>query len=102
MAEIAIPYQLETPAGTISFNAEGDGYKLTAVDGLDNPTIRSSMQNAPGRDGAILFDSYRGARQPVLEGYIRFTGTDMAQRLIYEDMLRGYTNSILRRDGTLR
>lgn len=101
MAEVYIPYNLETPYGTMNFNLDGDGFKLTSVEGLDSPAIRSSMQPAPGRDGIVLFDSYRGARQPMLQGFIRVTSGNLADRLALEDQLRSYTNSILRQNGVL-
>ena len=101
-SEIYLPYQLDTPLGTIGFNPDpNEGLYLTDIAGLDGASIRASSQNLPQRDGAYVFDALRGARFPVLTGEIRVLDT-LANRLTTMEQLVQYTDSIRRSDGTLR
>ena len=107
MAEVAIPYTLETPAGDIEFVLDGDGLRLYDIAGMDGAAVRSAVENIPQGDGAILFEFFRGARFPVLSGIIKYTSsgvpaTDYVNRRVAEDELRARTNSILNAYGTLR
>jgi hypothetical protein len=105
MAEVAIPYTLVTPAGTITFNPTGsqsDGMYLTDVSGLDQPTPRVAVDNRPQFDGGIIYTSWFGPRYPVLTGSMRYLTTGFAVgRRPAEDALRAALASILRADGTL-
>lgn len=104
--EIAIPWALDTPLGTISFVLAGDGIQVREVANMDGAQVRASSDVLPAADGAYIYPSYRGARYPVLSGVIKATegsaATFLSRRRQYEDQLRAYTDSILREDGTLR
>lgn len=64
------------------------------------------MDPIPQRDGATVFDFFRGPRYPILEGYIRSHGhgdsRDLTTRNELEDKLRAHTSAIVRADGILR
>jgi hypothetical protein len=103
MAEYSIPYTLTTPAGVLSFNptpGNVDGLYLTEVAGLDGGDVRSSIEPRPQRDGAIVFDAYRGAAYPTLTCYVR--ASDVATRQVLQDQLRVFTESIRTADGDLQ
>lgn len=107
MAEYGIPYEIDTPAGTLSFNPANsvDGMYLTDVSGLDAPALRTNVDNRPQLDGGIVYDSYDGPRYPVLTGYLRYLTVALSAsngRRAAEDTLRSYLYSIRRADGTLR
>jgi len=102
MSEIYIPYALDTPLGTLSFNpTPSSGYYLTDVAGLDGASMRSSAVALPQRSGGYVYDSLRGPRYPVLSGEVRVVDT-LANRLTYLENLLAYTDTIRQADGTLR
>jgi hypothetical protein len=101
--EYGIPYSLVTPSGTLTFNpspSNQDGLYLSDVQGLDGGEVRLQTTPLPQRDGAYVFDSYRGALYPTLTGFIR-AGTTSA-RTTFMDSLKGLTDSIRAADGTLK
>jgi hypothetical protein len=98
--EIDIPWELETPAGTIRFVRDGDGMRVRDVAGMDGAQVRAPISSRPQRDGAILHDFWRGARYPILTVVLLYA--NLADRREAEDTLRAYTNSILKEYGTLR
>lgn len=104
MAEIAIPYELETPRGTLEFNPTpipGDNYlRLSAVEGLSGGVVRSTVEPVPQRDGATVFDAFRGAMYPILRGQVK--AADLTDRRERIEELEALTDSILRADGILR
>lgn len=104
MAEIGIKYELETPRGTLTFNPQpipADDYlRLAEVSGLDGGELRTTVEPVPQRDGATVFDAYRGAMYPILRGHIK--AASLTDRRELEDDLRGLTDSLLRADGILR
>lgn len=109
MAEIGVRYDLITPAGTIVFNGfdnnpasgyTGNYFRLTAVDGVDSPTLRTPLDSRPQLDGAIIYDFFRGAHYPDLQGTV--VTSNLSSRRSMEDTLRGCMASILRADGMLR
>lgn len=108
MAEIGIPYSLDTPLGTIDFAQDGgDGIQIRGVAGLDGAPIRAPVSNRPQSDGLILHNFWRSGIYPVLNGIIKSTsqGSDAAcleYRRELEDTLRAYTGSLIRAEGTLR
>lgn len=95
-------FELITPRGTLTFNdwAASSGLILQSVSGLDGAPVRGTHEPVPQRDAEVIYDFYRGALTPVLEGLI-LTGS-YSDRRKREDDLRGHTHSILRADGTLR
>lgn len=105
--EIGIPWYLDTPLGTIEFVRSGDGIRIQEVEGMDGATVRSAYEEIPQGDGAVVFDSFRGARFPVLTGILKATetgdpSTDLERRRELEDELRSKTDSLRFADGTLR
>ncbi len=101
MAETHIPYELETPRGTLYFNtydANGNGYRIEQVGGLDSAVLRSTVENRPQAPGAIVFPGIDGARYPILSGIIRVTDADEALNLVrrreLEDKFRSCASSL--------
>jgi hypothetical protein len=79
--ELAIPWYLDTPLGTITFVRAGDGYRVQQVQNMDGAQIRAASEQLPAWDGAIVYDSYRGGRFPVLSGIIKSTDAPWAMTL---------------------
>lgn len=103
MAEFGCLWTLETPVGTLEFNvfdSDGEGYRLTGVDGWDAPSMRSAVEVVPQADGATVFPSYDGARFPIVSGQIRAFTSESRTRL--EDGLKAHMRAIKRTDGVLR
>jgi hypothetical protein len=104
MAEYGCRWTLETPLGVLEFNgtpdANGEYLRLTAVEGWDGASMRSSVEVVPQADGATVFPSYDGARFPVLAGLIvAFTPQT---RTAWEDLIKAHVRAIKRADGVLR
>jgi hypothetical protein len=110
VAEIAIPFELETPEGVLAFNpaAGANGFYLMEVSGLDGAAVRASAVDRPQSDGAILFDSFWGALTPVLGGYVKCAqpgdseATAIAARRDLIDDFLAHCHALLRADGILR
>lgn len=100
--EFSVPYTLETPRGTLTFNdtASGSYYWLNGIDGMDGAAVRTNVDVKPQRDGAILHNSYLGARTIVLTGQV-VAGSFETRRTMLDD-LAAHVVSILRANGTLR
>ena len=98
---------LTTPDGVITFNDGTDPqYYITEIRGLGSPELRTPQDNEPLRDGALVHDFYKGARNIGIEGVFlinpRLSGNDTV--VIRNDMefdLTAALESILRDDGTL-
>lgn len=115
MADLAVPYDLVTPWGTISFNdaqidafnAYGaDEYYITNITGLDGAPIRAPIDNRPQTDGGLVHPFFKGPRRVSIEGalMIRSTRIHDARRVLQNEMeedLRLALESIKDADGTL-
>lgn len=116
MPDLASPYTLATPGGTILFNNSGidlfnmvggpDEYYISDIQGLDGPSIRAPVDNRPQTHGGLVHPFYKGPRRVTIEGslMVRSTRVQNAMRLIRNDMeeaLRVALESILQADGTL-
>ena len=116
MPDLASPYTLTTPGGTILFNNEGidlfnmvggpDEYYISDIQGLDGAPIRAPVDNRPQTHGGLVHPFFMGPRRVTIEGslMIRSTRVQNTMRLIRNDMernLRIALQSILQADGTL-
>ena len=101
--ETGIVWELLTPAGTLVFDPFGQesSLGLSRIDGMGGAELRSAVSNLPQSDGAIVFSAFRGARYPILEGFVR-TFNDLAARRLVLDQIVAYTDTIRLADGTLR
>jgi hypothetical protein len=73
MADIQTGYTLTTSGGTINFNQGtlGDGtdkYWLTAIRGLDGPSIRAPVDPVPFGNGGLVHTFWKGPRRVIMEG----------------------------------
>ena len=116
MPDLASPYTLTTPGGTVQFNNEQmdrfnipggpDEFYISDIQGLDGPPIRAPVDNRPQTDGGLVHPFFKGPRRVTIEGclMIRSTRIGDAMRLIRNDMekeLKDALESILAADGTL-
>lgn len=116
MPDLASPYTLVTPAGTVLFNNEGidlfnlvggpDEFYISDIQGLDGAPIRAPVDNRPQTDGGLVHPFFEGPRRVTIEGsiMIRSTRVQNTMRLIRNDMekeLRTALRSIKAADGTL-
>lgn len=107
MADIAVPYTLETPAGTIDFNdGSADQFYIGEIQGLGTAPIRTPVDNAPQAHGGLVHNFWKAARNITIEGVFLITsvpqGTQcQAIRNAMEEDLRAALESILQTDGTL-
>jgi hypothetical protein len=96
--EVSSPATLETPAGTISFNQDGDLYVFTRLDGFDDAELRVTVDNKSREDGAVVHAIYAAAIHGTCEGWV-LTG-DPSIRNDAEDALAAALRSIRVVDGT--
>jgi hypothetical protein len=98
--EFGIPHAVATPAGVLTFNdyASSDYFRLTSIENADMPALRVPIEARPQRDGAFVFDGYRGAMTEVFHGEI--VCSSLTNRATKEDELRAKLNALLRGDGT--
>lgn len=102
MAEYGVPMTLTTPRGVVTFNAiGGDRYLLSDISGLDMPNIRTVGEPLPQRDGVAVYDSFFGARTPVLAGQIVPASGSTTTRREMEDYLRSCLRSLVNGSGVL-
>ena len=97
--EVSAPATLETPAGTISFDSDGDVYVKTKFDGFDDAEQRLTVDNKSREDGAVVHSAYDAAIHGSIEGWIIVT--DPAFRNELEDALVAAVRSLNGADGTL-
>lgn len=111
MADLAVPYTLATPGGTVVFN-DGDLYTLddlywvTEIQGLDGPSIRAQIDDAPQAHGGLVHNFWKGARHVTMEGVILIQSVGLGaacltERNTFENNLRVALESTLQADGTL-
>lgn len=114
MADYSTTYTLSTGAGTIVFNngqlgggSLDDLYWIATINGLDGPTIRTSIDDVPFGHGGLLHKFWKGPRHPVLEGNLVVQsvpfGNSQCQEILngMEAALNAALDSILQTDGTL-
>ncbi len=69
MADIACPYELVTPAGTIDFNDGSiDQFYIQNITGLDGAPISAPIDEAGFTDGSIAFNWWERGRLITFEG----------------------------------
>lgn len=103
MAELGIPYELVTPAGTALFNQRGvaEYLRFTSVEGMDLAVLPRELQGLGGRDGvAPLPNVFREALFPAFAGDV--VATSLTARRQKHDELRSRIASITNADGTLK
>lgn len=106
-SDLAVPFTLTTPGGTIVFNDDSDAqFYITDIGGLAMPDIRAPVDRVPLGDGGLIHDFWRDARRIPVEGvFLIYPGTRtqdqiVQQRNSMEDDLVNALESILRADGT--
>lgn len=106
MADVAVPYQLSTPASTVNFNDGGlDQFYITVVRGLGAPALRTPFDNVPLGDGGIIHDFWKGPRHIGVEGILLIQSTRLQDDVVVirndmEEELTDALESILRLDGS--
>lgn len=75
MADVSCEYLLSTGGGNITFNdgTLGDGtdkYWLSAINGLDGPSIRAPVDLVPFGDGGIIHTFRKGPRRVTFDGML--------------------------------
>jgi len=96
--EVSALATLATPGGTVNFNADGDLYVFTRLDGFDSPELRVPIDNLSRQDGAVVHTIFAGAIHGTCEGWI--IATDPSTRNSAEASLRAALASIWAADGT--
>lgn len=78
MPDVACPYTLVTPAGTITFN-EGpletypDQYWIQEIQGLSGAPVRAPIDDMPYGHGALGYNFWEGGRHIVIDGVFLIT-----------------------------
>lgn len=111
MADYSTTYSLATAGGTVLFNngdlrTLDDLYWIQNIRGLDSPSIRAPIDDAPQAHGAIIHNFWKGARHVGFEGVLLVqsvpTGSACQAALnVMEAALRAALESILQTNGTL-
>jgi hypothetical protein len=111
MADLACTYTLTTSGGTIIFNdgdlyTTDDLYWISQIEGLDGPTLRAQVDNAPQAHGGLVHTFWKGPRHITMEGAILIQsvpwgGSCLVERNEMEDDLRVALESIIQTNGTL-
>jgi hypothetical protein len=84
---------------TVACNDGASGITLEAIDGLEAPSVRSSVEEIPEADGAIAADAYYGEKHGTLRGRL-YAATAAARNPVARDMQRALRG--LRGDITLQ
>lgn len=103
MAELSIPYTLETPFADIDLNADLDDYAkliVQGITGLDMGEVRITIDDAPQRDGSIIHKPRRKGLSPTFSGLVHTPGGNVSRQEL-SDQLRGALLSIIGTDGRL-
>lgn len=110
MADYSVVYSLATAGGTILFNngdlrTLDDLYWVQNIRGLDSPSLRTPVDDAPQAHGAIIHNFWKGARHVGFEGelFVQSVSKSACQPVLngMESALRAALESILQVDGTL-
>ncbi len=74
MADVACPYTLVTPSGTIDFNdGSVDQFYIQMITGLDGAPIRAPADPVAYGDGGVSYNSWKGMREMLFEGVFLVT-----------------------------
>ena len=108
MADIATQYTLTTPGPDITFNVGdlGDGtdkYWLTAIRGLDGPSIRAPVDPVPFGNGGLVHTFWKGPRRVQFDGMLLIEDpvNCMLRRNTLAADLMSALSSIIAASGTL-
>lgn len=111
MADLACEYLLSSTLGNITFNdgTLGDGtdkYWISAIQGLDGPSVRAPVDLVPFGDGGILHTFRFGPRRVVFDGIILIESSTaqsecQALRNDMASQLEGITTFVAQDGGTL-
>ncbi|HEY1309279.1 MAG TPA: hypothetical protein VGF24_37325 [Vicinamibacterales bacterium] len=83
MADVACPYTLAAPGGTIYFNdGAADQYYIQAVHGLDGAPIRAPIDDVPFGDGGLSYNFWKGGRHVSIEGIFLIQTIDCGPGLV--------------------
>lgn len=110
MADYSVVYSLATAGGTVLFNngdlrTLDDLYWVQNIRGLDSPSLRTPVDDAPQAHGAIIHNFWKGARHVGFEGelFVQSVPPSACQAVLngMEAALRAALESILQTNGTL-
>lgn len=100
MPDLAVEYELVTPAGTITFNdGSEDQFYIQEIQGLVGTPIRTPIDDVPYGHGSISHNFWETGRPMIFDGVFFITSLSPcdAQMVIRNDMeeiLRTYLRSI--------
>jgi hypothetical protein len=107
VADVAVPFVLTTPGGTITFNDDSaDQHYITEIGGLGSAPVRAPIDNVPFGDGGIVHNFWKGPRHITIEGVWLITSTRIMNSIVVirndmEEDLRAALESTLQANGTL-
>jgi hypothetical protein len=74
MADIAVPFTLVTPAGTVVFNdGSADQIYISEIQGLGGAPIRSPRDPVPFGHGGLSYNWWEDARPIIIDGVFLIT-----------------------------
>lgn len=75
MPDLAVPYVLATPGGTITFNdGSADQFYITDIpQGLVQAPVRAPQDDVAFGDGGLSYNFWKGARHILIEGIFLVT-----------------------------
>jgi hypothetical protein len=72
--DLAVPYVLTTPGGTITFNSGAvDQFYIAEIQGLSGADIRAPIDDVPYGHGGIGHNFWRAGRHIVIDGHFLVT-----------------------------
>lgn len=100
MSDIACPYTLTTPGGTVYFNdGAAQQFYIQGITGLGTPPIRTPIDDVPYGNGSIGHNFWTAGRHVAIEGVFLVNPADCGPLLVgfwntMEDALRIALESI--------
>lgn len=100
MADIAVPFVLATPGGTVTFNdGSADQIYITEIQGLGGAPIRAPQDDVPFGHGGLWYDFWEGPRHLTFDGAFLITSTRNMDAIVvirntFEETLRVALRSI--------
>jgi hypothetical protein len=83
MPDIACPYTLTTPAGTVVFNdGSAAQFAIQGITGLGSAPVRAPIDDIPYGDGSIGHNFWKGGRHIAFEGLFLVTSADCGPNLV--------------------
>ncbi len=83
MPDVAVPYTLVTPAGTLVFNdGSADQFYIQSITGLDGPPIRAPGDPISYGDGGHSYNFWIGAREMLFEGIFLVTSVPVCPEAV--------------------